>query len=47
MKTVCTHKYHHKYHHNSFVVPIGDTNEPKSPHQAVSKEHNINCSDLS
>ena len=47
MKTVCPHKYRHKYHHNGFVVPIGDTNEPKSLHQALSKEHNINCSDLS
>ena len=47
MKTVCPHKYHHMYHHNGFVVPIGDTNEPKSLHQALSKEHNINCSDLS
>ena len=38
MKTVYTHKYHHKYHHNSFVVPIGDTNKPKSLHQAARKD---------
>ena len=47
MKTVCPHKYHRKYHHTGFVVHIGDTNEPKSLHHALSKEHNINCSDLS
>ena len=37
----------HKYHHNGFVVHIGGTDEPKSLHQAQSKEDNINCSDVS
>ena len=47
MKTVHPHKYHHKCHHSGFAVNIVDTSEPKSLHQALSKEHNINRSDLS
>ena len=39
--------YPHKYHHNGFKVHIGGTNEPKGLHQALSKKHNINCSDVS
>ena len=47
MKTVCPRKYRHQYHHNGFAVLIGDTNESKTLHQALRKEHNISFSDLS